>query len=97
MYRYIHLNSRTNVYFIILVSIVEQHSDMLFTGMIVFSYLTDQLFSSDKHILIVAGHGQNISRKDLLKVGVDGFNYFHSLRANPLSRSPGEVKLDSDQ
>ena len=41
---------------------------VIFTGII--------FLSIDKNILKVAGHGQNISKMDHLKVGVDSFSYF---------------------
>jgi hypothetical protein len=39
--------------------------------------LCSQLFSSEEKIPQVAGHGQNRSKIDFLKEGVDGFSYFH--------------------
>ena len=52
-------------------------STLIITGMIFFSYLTwFQLFSSENCFPKVAGHGQNRSKRTILKGGVDGCSYF---------------------
>ena len=48
--------------------------------MIIFNYIFVfnwfQVFFCEKQILNVAGHGQNKSKMEVLKQGVDGFSYF---------------------
>jgi hypothetical protein len=53
-------------------SVKCSHFLFLYTGMIFFSYLTDFIYC----FLKVAGHGQNWSKRTILKGGVDGFCYF---------------------
>ena len=53
-------------------SVKSSHFHFLYTGMIFFSYLTDFIYC----FLKVTGHGQNWSKRTILKGGVDGFCYF---------------------